>query len=58
MLLYGVAIATGPFQRKGMWSAAGSWGEGGGELRTLGWEWGLVVRKCVKKWGGWGCEAA
>lgn len=30
MLLYGVAIATGPFQRKGMWSAAGSWREGGG----------------------------
>lgn len=42
MLLYGVAIATGPFQCEGMWSAAGSWGV----IGDVGM--GMWLRMCVK----------
>lgn len=50
MLLYGVAIATGPFQCNGMWSVAGSWGVIGDVGVGMGGWW---VRMCVKKGG---CE--
>lgn len=55
MLLYGVAIATGPFQCKGMWSAAGrlggNWGCWGGNGGLVGED--VCVCVCVKNGG---CE--